>query len=49
MIFKEEEGLYDLIYDSGERNNLIHFSEHQEILSNLRTRLMDHLDPILQG
>ena len=50
---KYEEGLYDLLYDTGERNNLAGNPNYQEIKSQLAARLEAHLeqtgDPIRHG
>lgn len=50
---KYEEGLYDLLYDTGERNNLADRPDYQEIKKQLAARLEAHLeqtdDPIRHG
>lgn len=50
---KYEEGLYDLLYDTGERNNLAGSPDYQEIKKQLAARLEAHLnqtdDPIRHG
>lgn len=50
---KPREALYDLVYDVGERNNLIGDPEYGEILQDLRRRLHSEMertrDPLLQG
>ncbi len=50
---KEEEALYDLLYDPGERNNLVGDSRYQDTLELLKQELNNWQiatkDPILQG
>jgi arylsulfatase A-like enzyme len=47
-----KEELYDLIFDPNEANNLVESAEHQDVLSNLRARLMQWMaetgDALLQ-
>ena len=50
---KEEEALYDLVYDPGERRNLAKDPEHERILLDMRARLEYYekktADPIQDG
>ncbi|MEW9108078.1 MAG: sulfatase [Cytobacillus gottheilii] len=50
---KPHEGLYDLMYDPGERNNLAGVERYNTILEEMRQKLHDHQvktnDPILSG
>ncbi|MEH7255619.1 hypothetical protein V7111_26270, partial [Neobacillus niacini] len=50
---KDKEALYDLLYDPGEKNNLLHHSNYVDILNELRDELRNWQertnDPILQG
>lgn len=50
---KAAEALYDLIYDPGERNNLVHDPELAQIAQELRDTLRHHMertdDPLLWG
>ena len=49
---KEKEYLFDLLYDSGERKNLIEDSKYKDVLEKMKETLHQHLvqtkDPILQ-
>lgn len=53
QVVKPKEGLYDLLYDTGERNNLAGDPEHLELLEDMRRRLDAYQkktnDPILSG
>lgn len=50
---KEEEALYDLVYDPGERNNIIHDPAMKQVAQELRASLHEQMvrtgDPLLQG
>ena len=50
---KYEEALYDVVYDMGERCNLIHSNTHQAIIKELATKLDANMrntqDPLLLG
>lgn len=50
---KYEEALYDLVYDPGERNNLVGRAEYEEIRQDMYDRLLHYEmktdDPILKG
>lgn len=52
-VHKPREGLYDLLYDMGERNNLISSPEYANIAEELRRRLHAEMertgDPLLHG
>jgi N-sulfoglucosamine sulfohydrolase len=50
---KSHEGLYDLLYDPGERNNLAGDERYEQVLGEMRQKLHDYQiktnDPILSG
>ena len=50
---KDEEALYDLVYDPGERKNLAEDAEYGQVLANMRQRLKEYEekteDPIREG
>lgn len=50
---ESDECLYDLIFDPMERNNLIHDPNHQQVLVEMRSRLVAWMkktnDPLLRG
>lgn len=50
---KPREALYDLVYDTGERNNLIQSPDYAEVAEDLRRRLEAEMerthDPLLKG
>ena len=50
---KDAECLYDLYYDTFEKNNLIHKEEYSEVIYTMRTKLKEFMkntkDPLLQG
>lgn len=50
---KEEEALYDLVFDPLEKNNIIHEFRYKSVLEDLRKKLQDFQvkteDPLLQG
>lgn len=52
-ITKPSEALYDCIYDAHETNNLIHEESLQDVITELREKLHEHMvrtnDPLLQG
>lgn len=50
---KEEEALYDLLYDPGERNNVIGEERYEDVLAQMREKLAEHMrqtkDILLDG
>ncbi|MCM3549885.1 putative exported enzyme and transporter [Niallia circulans] len=52
-VVKPKEGLYDLLFDPGERNNLAGDKRYEKVLNDMRKKLHDYQtkteDPILTG
>ena len=50
---KDEEALYDLVYDPGERRNLVGDPGYEDVLLDMRRRLEDYQektkDPVRSG